>query len=257
MAGKHCAIVTALAAIVLIPAGATAQTWQQRQTQMQQPSTSREGIEQEVRSFLKRAEESVTRAVQQGDQNALRQLTENYVADSASFSTMMEVTGNSRTAKAMRMSMTDKQDLLRRQAALMSLMPDLLNRVQNYDLNIRVLNVEPISDSAAIVKTRITESASISSLQFSSAFGDRDSQAFTRQGMSGSSQADQSTAATGAGGGQQASSSQQQSGSNWAPGTTRPVSFNGVAECTQLIRRSDTENHMVIGMSNCSAELSN
>lgn len=109
---------------------------------------------------------------------------------------MMEVTGNSRTAKAMRMSMTDKQDLLRRQAALMSLMPDLLNRVQNYDLNIRVLNIEPISDSAAIVKTRITESASIASLQFSSAVGDRDSQAFTRQGMSGSSQADQPTAAS-------------------------------------------------------------
>ena len=253
-----CAVrLAATVAILLLPAAASAQQWQQRQGtgqsqgQGQQQSSRNQGIEQEVRAFLQQTEQRISRAVQQGDEGALRDMTENHVADSANFAVTMQVSGSGRTPKGMRTSVADKQDMLRRQAAMMSLMPDMLNMVQNYDLSIRVLDVEPIGDNAAVVKTRISESATLGSRQVATSTDAPNRQSFNRAGTSSTAQFDQQTAATGAGSGLQSGSQQRDSQTR-----RQSMSFNAIADCTQLIQRDRTENKLMIGISNCSAELS-
>lgn len=255
--------VAAAAAALLLSASAGAnaqqyQQWQQRQGQQSssQQGSGQQGIEQEVRSFVQQSEQTINRAVQQGDENAIRQWTQMHIDDSASLSMLMQTSGSGRTPKGLQATVLDKQEMMKRQSAMFSLMPDLLKLVNNYDLSIRLLNVEPISDNAAIVKTRITESGTIGGRQATASSSSYGRQTSTGQQSSSTYQQDQSqsgqTAATGAGSGQQSSSGQQRFGQSWG----QSVSFNGVAECTQLIHREQTGNRMTIGLSNCTAEMS-
>src|SRR4029077_11952053 len=70
----------------------------------------------------------------------------------------IQTEGQSRLITSMTIT---KSDLLRLQRFVLSGMSDKLNSVEDFRLDIRVLNIQPVGDSAAMVKTRVSERATL------------------------------------------------------------------------------------------------
>lgn len=219
-------VVLGLAAGALVLGqAAIAQQYQQQEQQiqqrMQQQGQGQQGLAQEVRNFIQEAENQLTQAVQQGNASQIRQWTQQNIAENATFTTLMQVSHRSSTPSSLRAEYTDKQDMLRKQAMMFSMAPELLQLVQDYNLDVQIQNVEQIDNNAAVIRTRISE-------------------LLTLGGM-----------------GQQQSGQQKQGRGQLGAalsGAGAHTSISGIADCKQLIYRSQDTGRLVIGMSNCRAE---
>src|SRR5258708_18989910 len=96
--------------------------------------------------------------VQTGNLARLTQRSKINIADTAVFNrnTSIETEGQSRAVGSMTIT---KPDLLRLQRFVLSGMSERLNSVEDFRLDIQVLNIQPVGDSAAIVKSRVSERA--------------------------------------------------------------------------------------------------
>ncbi len=102
--------------------------------------------------------------VQTGNLSRLRQWTQSTIADNGVFNrtNSVETEGQSRAVASITIT---KSDLLRLQRFVLSGMSEKLNSVEDFRLDIRVLNIQPVGDSAAIVKSRVSERASLAQRQ--------------------------------------------------------------------------------------------
>src|SRR6266849_8882614 len=168
-------IVAGTAASVLMLNGfafAQQQSQQQQQQQHQQGQTQ-QLTNGEVRQFVSEIEREINQMVQTGNLSRLRQWTQNHVADNAVFSrtNSIETEGQSRAIAAMTIT---KSDLLRLQRFVLSGMSERLNSAEDFQLEIQVVNVRPVGDSAAIVKSHVSERAKLAPRQ--TEFGGRGQQ---------------------------------------------------------------------------------
>jgi hypothetical protein len=150
---KLSTIVAGSAASVLLMSGyAFAQ--QQQYLQGQQLGN------REVRQFFSGIERDVNQMVQSGDLSRLRQWTQSHVADHAILNrtNTIETEGHSRIVSSVTVT---KPDLLRLQHFVLSGLSEKLKNVDDFRFDIQVMNVEPVGDSAAIVKSRISEHATL------------------------------------------------------------------------------------------------
>src|SRR5712671_7391667 len=157
-------IVAGSAASVLMLNGfAFAQQQSQQQQQYQQGQTQ-QLTNGEVRQFVSEIEREINQMVQTGNLSRLRQWTQNHIADNAVFNrtNSIETEGQSR---AIASTTITKPDLLRLQRFVLSGMSDKLNSVEDFRLNVQVVNVEPVGDSAAMVRSRISERATLAPRQ--------------------------------------------------------------------------------------------
>jgi hypothetical protein len=141
-----------------------------------------------------------------------------------------------------------KQDILRLERFAMGSMPESSELQQDFNFNIQVLNVQPIGDSAALVKTRVTESKTLggSRTTGSARFGQRQSDDRQDQFTQGAGDRDaddqQSTRRQR---GQPFGQRGQQQGS---------VQLETQAMCTHLLKRSDDGGRIQVAMQTCDAE---
>ena len=246
---------------------------QQFQNPMQQNS-NQQGEQQgrlsprEVRTYFRQVEGQINQAVQSGNARRLEQWTQNNIANGANFQAVIEIGGQNgpgRTPKEIRVLSLNKNDMLRRQQVAFSMAPQFLNMVENYDLGIRLVNVQPIGNDAAVVKTRISESGTIggSGRQLGRSPG------IGTQGM-GSSEPQNQGQAQGpsrrpirrepipgaeriAGrGAEREPGSGSRNPRRWAgDGLQRQggqgLSFDVSVECTQLVQREPNSGHLTIG----------
>jgi hypothetical protein len=162
---KLSTIVAGSAASVLLMSGYAfaqqqqSQPYQQQQQQYQQGQGQQLG-NREVRQFFSGIERDVNQMVQSGDLSRLRQWTQSHVADHAILNrtNSIETEGHSRVISSVTVT---KPDLMRLQRFVLSGLSEKLNNVDDFRLDIQVMNVEPVGDSAAIVKTRISEHATL------------------------------------------------------------------------------------------------
>jgi len=236
---KLSTIVAGSAASVLLMSGyAFAQQQSQQYQQQGQQLSNRE-----VRQFMGGIEHDVNQMVQSGDLSRLRQWTQNHVADHAVLNrtNSIETEGHSRIVSSVTIT---KPDLMRLQGFVLSSMSDKLHNVEDFRLNIQVMNVEPIGDSAAIVKSRITERATLTPHRGE---GSR---------MGQQQQGDYTT-------GQAPRSPDMQAGEDFGEGRQRgrqpsrgqqgSIQLEAEATCSHLIERNRDGGHLQIGMGVCDA----
>jgi hypothetical protein len=148
---------------------------QQRQPQPQQHQQSQpqQLTSREVRQFVSEIEREINQMVQTGNLSRLHQWTQNHIADHAVFSktNSIETEGQSRAIGSMTIT---KPDLLRLQRLVLSGMSERLSSAEDFQLDIHVLNVRPVGESAAMVKSRVLERATLSPRQ--AEFGGRGGQ---------------------------------------------------------------------------------
>jgi hypothetical protein len=235
---KVSTIVAGSAASVLLLCGlAFAQQPQQPQYQQSQgqPITARE-----VRQFASGIERDVIQMVQSHDLSRLRQWTQNHVADHAVLSrtNTIETEGHSRVMSSVTIT---KPDLMRLQQLVISGMSEKLNSLEDYRLNIQVQNVEPVGDSAAIVKSRISETATVTPRQGEGGrIGQRDRDLTTGQRP-------QSEA------GEEYDEVQRQRGRPGTHGPQGSMQIELQATCTHMVERSRDSGRLQIGMGVCDA----
>jgi hypothetical protein len=135
---------------------------QQQQQQYQPQGQGQPLSNREVRQFFSGIERDVNQMVQSGDLSRLRQWTQSHVADHAILNrtNSIETEGHSRIISSVTVT---KPDLMRLQRFVLSSMSEKLNNIDDFRLDVQVLNVEPVGDSAAIVKSRISERATLAS----------------------------------------------------------------------------------------------
>ncbi len=216
----------------------------------------------EVRSYFRQVENQINQAVQSGNPQSLHQWTQNNIADSANFQAVIEIGGQNSVGagpKEIRVLSLSKNDMLRRQRAAFSLAPEILNMVENYDLGIRVQNVHPIGNDAAVVKTRISETGTIgnaSGRQFGANSGMETQGMGPQQGQSqGRNEQSQAQNQDAQGGPWGARGFRQRTGQTSGQGQGQGVSFDAEAECTQLVQRDPNSGRLTIGLSNCTGEM--
>ncbi len=154
-------IVAGSAASVLMMSGFALSQQQPQQPQPQyQQGQAQQLTSREVRQFVGQIEREINQMVQTGNLSRLRQWTQNHVADNAVFSrtNSIETEGQSRAIAAMTIT---KPDLLRLQRFVLSGMSERLNSAEDFQFDMEVVNVRPIGDSAAMVKLRVSERATL------------------------------------------------------------------------------------------------
>jgi hypothetical protein len=226
---KLSTIVAGSATSVLLLSGlALAQQYQQGQGQPLGRS--------EVRQFVSQIEHDVNQMVQSRDLSRLRQWTQNHVADHAVLSrtNTLETEGHSRVMSSVTIT---KPDLMRLQRLVVSGMSEKLASIEDYRLNIQVQNVEPVGDSAAIVKSRISETATLTPRGEGGRIGQRDRDLTTGQAQS------------------EAGEDFEEGQQRRRPGRGQPgsVQIELQATCTHLIERSRDAGRLQIGMGVCDA----
>src|SRR5260370_33437404 len=155
------------ASVLMLNGFAFAQQQSQQQQQYQQGQTQ-QLTNREVRQFVSQIERDIIQMVQTGNLSRhlsrLRQWTQDHVADNAVFSrtNSVETEGQSRAIASMTIT---KPDLLRLQRFVLSGMSERLNSAEDFQLDIQVVNVQPVGDSAAIVKSRVSERATLAPRQ--------------------------------------------------------------------------------------------
>jgi hypothetical protein len=196
---------------------------------------------------MQRVERDINQIMQSGNLDRLRQWTQSNVADGAVFTGTREFYADGQRKLFVSANLT-KQDLLRLERLVLGSMSEFSDLHQNFNLNIQVLNVQPIGDSSALVKTRVSETSTIETPGTSGAgrFGQRQ-QSDDRQ--------DQFTQ----GAGQRDADDQQfgrrQRGQQFAQrGPQGPLQIETQATCTHLLRRSEDGGRIQVAMQNCDAE---
>jgi hypothetical protein len=220
---------------------------QQQQQQQQQDQSGQQLSNREARQFMQRVERDINQIMQSGNLDRLRQWTQSNVADGAVFTGTREFYADGQRKLFVSANLT-KQDLLRLERLVLGSMSEFSDLHQNFNLNIQVLNVQPIGDSSALVKTRVSETSTIETPGTSGAgrFGQRQ-QSDDRQ--------DQFTQ----GAGQRDADDQQfgrrQRGQQFAQrGPQGPLQIETQATCTHLLRRSEDGGRIQVAMQNCDAE---
>jgi hypothetical protein len=246
---KLSTIVAGSAASVLLMSGYAFAQQQQSQQQQYQQGQSQQGQGQqlgnrEIRQFFSGIERDVNQMVQSGDLSRLRQWTQNHVADHAILNrtNSIETEGHSRIISSVTVT---KPDLMRLQRFVLSSLSEKLNSVDDFRFDIQVMNVEPVGDSAAIVKSRISEHATLTPRH-----GDG------RLGQQGDSQHDFTT-------GQAPRRPDVQAGEDFEEGRQRgrqqsrgqqgSVQVESQAVCSHLIERNRESGQLQIGMGVCDA----
>jgi uncharacterized protein YdeI (BOF family) len=153
------AIMGSVASVLLLNGFAFGQQQSQQQQQYQQGPTQQLTV-REARQFMSGIERDINQMVQTGNLSRLRQWTQNNIADNAVFNrtSSIETEGQSRAVASITIT---KADLLRLQSFVLSGMTEKLNLVEDFRLDIHVLNIQPVGDSAAIVKSRVSERATL------------------------------------------------------------------------------------------------
>jgi hypothetical protein len=223
------------ASVLLLLSGLAFAQQQQYQQGQGQPISNRE-----VRQFVSGIERDVTQMVQSHDLSHLRQWTQNHVADHAVLSrtNTIETEGHSRLMSSVTVT---KPDLMRLERFVVSGMSEKLNNIDDYRLNIQVQSVEPVGDSAAIVKSHIRETATITPRQGEGGrLGQRERDMTTGQGP-------QSEA------GEEYEEGQRQHGRPGGRGQQGSTQIELNATCTHMVERSRDSGHLQIGMGVCDA----
>jgi hypothetical protein len=213
---------------------------QQYQQQYQQGQGPQLG-NREVRQFFSGIERDVNQMVQSGDLSRLRQWTQNHVADHAVLSrtNSIETEGHSRIMSSVTIT---KPDLLRLQRFVLSSLSERLSNIDDFRLDIQVMNVEPVGDSAAIVKSRISERATLAARRGDGRIGQQ-RESTTGQGPRGPD---------------------MQAGEDFEDGQYRQrgrpssrgqgsVQLELQANCTHLVERNRDGGQLQIGMGVCDA----
>jgi hypothetical protein len=224
----------------------------QQQQQQYQPGQGQQLSNREVRQFFSSIERDVNQMVQSGDLSRLRQWTQSHVADHAILNrtNSIETEGHSRVISSVTVT---KPDLMRLQRFVLSSMSEKLNNIDDFRLDVQVMNVEPIGDSAAIVKSRITERATIASRR----------EGGGRMGQHEDGQHDFTTGQSTTG--QSMRKPDMQAGEDFDEGRQRgrQPSFRGQqgslqieskALCSHLVERNRESGQLQIGMGVCDAE---
>jgi hypothetical protein len=245
---KLSTIAAGSAASVLLMSGyAFAQQQQSQQQQYQQGQGQQLG-NREVRQFFSGIERDVNQMVQSGDLSRLRQWTQNHVADHAILNrtNSIETEGHSRIISS---ATVTKPDLMRLQRFVLSSLSEKLNNVDDFRFDIQVMNVEPVGDSAAIVKSRISEHATLTPRR-----GDGGG----RLGQQGDSQHESTT-------GQGPRRPDMQAGEDFEDGQYRQrgrqqsrgqqgsVQVESQSVCSHLVERNKDSGQLQIGMGVCDA----
>lgn len=226
--------------------GGFAVAQQQSQHQYQQHQYEQDQTQQltnrEVRQFVSQIERDINQMVQTRDLSHLHQWTQDHVADNAVFSrtNAIETEGQSRVIASMTIT---KPDLLRLQRFVLSGMSERLHAVDDFDLSIHVVNVQPVGDSAAMVRFRVSERATLA----------------PRQGELGGREQRESTTgqAPGAQAGEEFEEEQQHGAQHGRPptrGQRAGVQLQSQAMCTHLIERNRDSGHLQIAMGICDAQ---
>src|SRR5262249_17527556 len=136
----------------------------QQQIQQQQQQQDQLGQSQlstrEVRQFMQRGERDINQILQSATLDRLRQWTQGNIADGAVFSGTREFFVDGQRKMTVNATLT-KQDIMRLERLAMGSMPEFSDLQQDSNINIQVLNVQPIGDSPALVKPRVTENKTI------------------------------------------------------------------------------------------------
>jgi hypothetical protein len=234
-------IVAGSAASVLLLIGSASA---QQEQQYQQGQGAQQLSNREIRQFVNGIERDVNQMVQSGDLSRLRQWTQNNVADHAVLSrtNSIETEGHSRVMSSVTVT---KPDLMRLQRFVFGNMSERLSNLDDFRLEIQVLNVEPVGDSAAIVKSRVTERATLAA----------------RRGEGGGRMGEQHNRdrdfTTGAGPRSEMQDEeeegQQRHGRQANRGQQGSVQVESQATCTHLIERNRDAGRLQIGMGVCDA----
>src|SRR5262249_6750793 len=229
---------------LMLTAATYAQQPPQQQIPQQQQQQDQQISNREARQFMQRVERDINQIMQSGNLDRLRQWTQNNIADGAVFTGTREFFADGQRKLFVSANLT-KQDMLRLERFVLGSMSEFSDLHQNFNLNIQVLNVQPIGDSSALVKTRVTETSTIENPGTTGAgrFGQRQ-QSDDRQ--------DQLTQ----GAGQRDADDQQfgrrQRGQQFAQrGPQGPLQIETQATCTHLLRRSDDGGRIQVAMQNC------
>jgi hypothetical protein len=229
---------TVVSSLMLTTAVYAQQSTQQQTPQQQQDQSGQQLSNRDARQFMQRVERDINQIMQSGNLDRLRQWTQATIADGAVFSGTREFNADGQRKVFVSATLT-KQDILRLARLAMGTMSEFSDLQQDFNFNIQVLNVQPIGDSAALVKTRVTESqtigvprttgsARVGQDQFTQGAGDRDADdQFTRRQR-----------------GQQFAQRGQQQG----------VQLETQAMCTHLLKRSEDGGRIQVAMQTCEAE---
>jgi hypothetical protein len=214
------------------------QQYQQGEAQQHQQGQPQQLGEREVRQFLGMIERDVNQMVQTRNLSHLRQWTEANIADNAVFSrtNAIETDGQSRFIGSVTIT---KPDLLRLQRFVLSSMSERLNAVEDFRLDMHVLDIQPVGDAAAMVKSRVSERATL----------------MPPQAESGGRAGEQREFTTGQG--HRAHPGEEfedeQSGGPSPPGEQGGLQLESQATCTHLIERNRDSGRLQIAMGICEA----
>jgi hypothetical protein len=231
---------TMMSGLMLTTAASAQQPIQQQTPQQQQDQSGQQLSNREARQFMQRVERDVNQIMQSGNLDRLRQWTQATIADGAVFTGTREFSADGQRKVFMSATLT-KQDIMRLARLAMGTMSEFSELQQDFNFNIQVLNVQPIGDSAALVKTRVTESQTIGGPRTTGTarFGDRQDQ-FT-QGAGERDADDQLT--------------RRQRGQQFGQrGQQQAAQLETQAMCTHLLKRSDDGGRIQVAMQTCDAE---
>jgi hypothetical protein len=229
---------TIVSGLMLTTAASAQQPTQQQSPQQQQDQSGQQLSNREVRQFMQRVERDVNQIMQSGSLDRLRQWSQATIADGAVFTGTREFSADGQRKVFVNATLT-KQDIMRLARLAMGTMSEFTEPQPGFNFNIQVLNVQPIGDAAALVKTRITESQTIGGArttgaarggqdQFTQGAGERDAdEQFARRQR-----------------GQQFGQRGQQQGAQ----------LETQAMCTHLLKRSEDGNRIQVAMQTCDAE---
>jgi hypothetical protein len=227
---------------LMLTTAASAQQSTQQQTPQQQDQAGAQLSNREARQFMQRVERDVNQIMQSGNLDRLRQWTQTTIADGAVFSGTREFNADGQRKVFMSATLT-KQDIVRLARLALGTMSEFSDLQQDFNFNIQVLNVQPIGDSAALVKTRVTESQTIGGARTTGTarFGQDRQDQFTQ----GAGERDADDQVSRRQRGQQFGQRGQQQGG---------AQLETQAMCTHLLKRSDDGGRIQVAMQTCDAE---
>jgi hypothetical protein len=233
-------ILVGSAATVLMLNGLAFAQQQPDQQKQHQQDQGQQLSNKEVRQYLSTVERDINQIVQSRNPSRWRQWTQNNIADNAVFS-RTNVIGTEGKSTVIGAVTITKPELLRLQGTGLSSMSEKLGSVEDFHLELRVVNIRPVGDGAAMVKSRISERATLMPTPGEAAGHASQQREFTT-GQARSSQPSEEFEDEQAGG--RRPSRSQQSG----------LQLESQATCTHLIERNPDSGHLQIGMGICSAE---
>jgi hypothetical protein len=209
----------------------------------QQPEQMPQLTNREVRQYMAQVERDINQIVQSGNLARLREWTQNNVADNAVLNrtNAIETEGQSRLVSSITIT---KPDLLRLQRFALSGLSDKLAAIDDFRLDIQVVNIQPVGDSAALVKSRISERATLAW---------RPGEVGTRMGQLQYTTA-QAPEAQASEGFEAAQPRSLQHGRQLPRGSQAGLQLEAQATCTHLIERNSDVGRLQIGMGICDAQ---